>query len=383
MATKNEIFNRYVNEYIKAKRIRKKEILNTICELMNIHRKTAVRKFHRLQFDVGDAKKKRGRKAWYTTDVVIALKTIWLVLGEVCGELIHPMINEIISVLKQRGEWHHSINSTEKLHMMSLATTKRIVGKFFKIRNRRRGISATKPNHIKSIIPIFTGPWEMKPPGYGQIDTVVHCGSTLCGDMVYSVNFTDVATGWVVLAAQWNKGQESTRNSLERMRDKTPFPIIGMHPDTGSEFVNYHLKDWCDREKIELTRSRPNHKNDNAYVEQKNGHVIRRFLGYERFDKKELIPVINNFYDELETYINHFIPTRKCIAKIRIGARYRRKYDTAMTPYRRVLASQVIPSDYKNLLQKKHDKLNPLRMKTKIDTLIDKIIKTQQIGNTN
>ena len=201
--------------------------------------------------------------------------------------------------------------------------------------------------------------------------------------MVYSVNYTDVATSWVVLAAQWNKSQESTLNSLIRMKSKLPFPVLGMHPDSGSEFVNFHLKAWCVKEDIELTRSRPSHSNDNAYVEQKNGHVIRRFLGYERFDTETIAMTINCFYDELELHINHFVPTRKCIEKIRVGSKYRRKYDIAKTPYKRVMENTKISEERKLKLKAIHEKLNPVKLKIKIEKEIKKIQRIQRRSNKN
>jgi len=120
---------------------------------------------------------------------------------------------------KRDEMWQHGNEATEKLLEMSIATVKRKTGSFVKAR-KPRGISTTKPSHLKEIIPIFTGPWKSKPPGYGQIDTVVHCGNSLRGDMVYSVNYTDVATLWVSFSAQWNKGQEATQRSLSRIKQK-------------------------------------------------------------------------------------------------------------------------------------------------------------------
>jgi len=160
--------------------------------------------------------------------------------------------------------------------------------------------------------------------------------------------------------------------------------MSGPHPDTGSEFINWHLKGWCDQESIELTRSRPNHKNDNAYVEQKNGHMVRRFLGYTRFDVKETVDIINKIYLKLELYLNHFVPSRKCADKIRIGAKYKRKYDKAQTPYARVIAHPEISLDIKRNLKKIHSQLNPLNLKQEIDKLTLELIKIQrQSGNSN
>ncbi len=153
-----------------------------------------------------------------------------------------------------------------------------------------------------------------------------------------------------------------------------------MHPDTGSEFINWFVKRWCDAVGIELTRSRPGHKNDNAYVEQKNGHVVRRFLGYARLDVPETVVAVNVLYERLELYLNHFIPSRKCIEKVRIGSKYKRTYEKARTPYRRLqeYAGVEITEGLKEQLQGEHEKLNPLLLKEEIDMLIDEVFKTQR-----
>lgn len=378
MTTKKDIFARYLSEYLKTSKERKGEILNHVCDVVQIHRKAAVRKFRKLQMKDNSFPDKRGRSVYYTSDSVSALKTVWEAGSEVCGELIHPIIPEYVKILRKDNLWEHDEIATAKLLEMSEATVKRKTGVFMKAGRTSKGISSTNPSHLKNIIPVFTGPWEGKEPGYGQIDTVVHCGSSLLGDMAFSVNYTDVATLWVCFAAQWNKGERATQESLKRIKEKVPFKILGMHPDTGSEFINWFLKKWCDEEKIELTRSRPNHKNDNAFVEQKNGHVIRRFLGYVRFDCFEVIPIMNKFYDKLEIYLNHFVASRKCLEKVRIGSKYKRKYDKGKTAYQRVLDHQNISDAIKEKLKKEHEKLNPLLLKREIDKLIEDILKIQK-----
>jgi transposase InsO family protein len=130
--------------------------------------------------------------------------------------------------------------------------------------------------------------------------------------MAFTVNWTDVATLWGGRRAQWNKGQHATQESLSAIKDRLPFAMLGAHPDTGSEFINWYLKGWCDEQAVEMTRSRPYHKDDNAYVEQKNGHIVRRFLGYSRLDNKTVIPLMNDLYETLDVYLNHFVPSRKC-----------------------------------------------------------------------
>lgn len=382
MATILEVFRRYLEEYLKASRSRKIEILNTVCELTGFHRKAAIRKFQVLQMRESGRRERRGRRVVYTPDVSAALKTVWEAGSEVCGELLHPVIREYVNILKRDNDWNHTEEATEKLLKMSLGLVKKKVGHFMKERIPRHGVSATSPSVLKSIIPIFTGPWESKPPGYGQVDTVVHCGTSLVGDMVFSVNYTDIATRWIVLRSQWNKGQRATKESLEYIRTHLPFPLRGLHPDTGGEFINWFVKDWTEEKNIDFTRSRPYHKNDNAYVEQKNGHVIRRFLGYTRFDHSNLVPLINEYYAILDLYLNHFVATRKCLEKVRIGSKYKRTYDQATPPYSRVLTHPEVDETVKEKLRQQHQTLNPLKLKKQLDTLKTKLLSFQRrFGN--
>jgi hypothetical protein len=381
MKTKTEVFRKYLSAYLKADKFGKGKILDTICDVTGTHRKAAVRRFRKLKLRDGSVPERRGRPCIYTPDVIAALKEVWEMGSEVCGELLHPMMREYVSVLRRDCLWSYGRETTKKLLHMSEGTMKVKIGKFFRLRKHMRGMSTTKPSHLKEIIPIFTGPWEGKPPGYGQIDTVVHCGHSLVGDMVFTLNYTDVATMWIVPVAQWNKGQRVTRDSLKIVQEKLPVPVLGMHPDTGSEFINWLVKGWCDEEGIELTRSRPNHKNDNAYVEQKNGHVVRRFLGYTRFDTRRIVPVVNAYYEVLGLYVNHFIASRKCLKKVRIGSKYRKQYDRGKTPYQRMMEHPDV-SKKKRRLREEHDSLNPLLLKKKLDTLRMKILTIQQTSVT-
>ena len=383
MLTKQEVFERYLPVYAKASKQDKQAILDKVCDVTGLHRKAAIRKFKRLRTTDGYDIRHRGRPTVYGPDVIAALKDVWEVSSEICGELLHPVISDYVNIMKRDGQWKHPKWTTDKLLEMSEGTVKAKVGGFMKARHRRKGVSATSPSALKNIIPIVTHEWADMPPGYGQVDTVVHCGSSLIGDMVFSLNYTDIATLWLGLQAQWNKGQTATKNSLESIRNRLPFQLKGIHPDTGSEFINWNLKNWCSEQKIEMTRSRPYRKNDNAYVEQKNGHVIRRFLGYTRYDVMETLGIINQIHLKLELYINHFVPSRKCMEKIRIGARYRRKYDKAQTPYTRVLNHENVSDEVKKNLRKIHAKLNPLILKTEIDKLLLELIKIQrQNGNS-
>jgi hypothetical protein len=380
METKNDIFQEHLANYLTANKAGKGKLLAHVCFVTGMHRKAAVRKFGRLQLSSSALTEARGRPLYYTPDVTLALKDIWEAASEICGELVHPVIAEYVAIFQRDGQWKHGEEVTAKLLTMSEGTVKLRVGQFMAGKQPSRGLSGTKPGQLKEIIPIFTGPWADKPPGYGQLDTVVHCGSSLVGNMAFTVNWTDVATLWGGRRAQWNKGQVATQKSLSAIKRKLPFVMLGAHPDTGSEFINWHLKGWCDEQGVELTRSRPYHKDDNAYVEQKNGHVVRRFLGYQRLDCREVVDVMNELYEVLDLYLNHFVPSRKCLEKVRIGSKYKKRYDKGKSPYRRVIEHPDITDEVKAALKAEHEGLNPLLLSREVARLSAAVFKKQREG---
>lgn len=188
METKNNIFQEYVAEYLKASKEQKGVILDLVCAMTKLHRKAAVRKFRHLQLADSATQEGRGRKTYYDHGVTAALKTTREAAGEICGELLHSVIGEYVTICQRDKLWGHGDEVTGKLLAMSAATTKRRVGTFMKARRTRHGLSGTSPSQLKSIIPVFFGSWEEKPPGHGQLDTVVHCGDSLLGDMAYTLN---------------------------------------------------------------------------------------------------------------------------------------------------------------------------------------------------
>lgn len=382
MATKNDIFTEHKAAYYKSDKTEKGSILNAVCMVTGMQRKSAVRKFKRLQMRDPAHHDQRGRALYYTPDVTAALKTVWEAGNEVCGELLHPMIAEYVNILQRDRMWKHGIETTKKLLAMSQSTTKRRVGKFLKARRRKKGITATKPSHIKHLVPIFIGPWSDKPPGFGQIDTVMH-SSSAAGNAVFTLNYTDAATLAVVPRAQWNKGQEATRESMKAIKAQMPFPWLGAHPDTGSEFINRMVMDWCGEEKIEFSRSRPNHKNDNMFVEERNGHVIRKTVGYITLDCREAVGALNLLYDMVTPYLLHFVAVRRMLEKEKLSSRYRRVYEKiAKTPYQRILLHPAISEQTKEKLRMEHAKLNPLVMKKEIERRLIVVYDTQhRYGN--
>jgi hypothetical protein len=384
METKQEVFNRYKKEYFEARISRNgrkilTKIIDTVESVTGMGRKSIIRAFNRIQMKDPCAEEQRGRPLYYTPDVTVALKETWEVGGEVCGELLHPMVSEYIEILVRDKMWKHSDEATGKLLAMSMGTLKNRVGNFLKARRKGRGISSTSPSQLKHIIPIFHGDWDSKLPGVGQIDTVVHCGHSLVGDMVFTLNYIDVSTLWDIMRAQWNKGQEATQQSLSYIKSRLPWTMLEVHPDTGSEFINWLMKSWCDRENIAMSRSRPNHKNDNMHVEERNGHVIRKWIGYIRLDCKEDVDALNAVYEVLSPYLNHFVASKRIVEKYEIDGKWKKKYEKVVkTPYRRVLENRDISDEVKEKLQQEHAKLNPAIMKKEIDRLKKILYDTQK-----
>lgn len=373
MAIKQGIFGERLPAWREARKDRGKrgEIIDHLCFVTGMHRNSVSRKFRTIQMRDLAHIERRGRHTVYTPDVTAALREVWDVGDEACGELLHPQIREYVLILKRDGFWKHSASATEKLLVMSEHTVRRRVALFEKERGIRKGLSSTKPSALKAIIPIFKGPWKDLPPGHKQIDTVAHCGETLLGDFAYSLSAIDAAAYWSNTRAQWNKGQEATRDSLEDIRDASPGPTLSVHPDTGSEFINWNMKGWCDTEGIKMTRSEPGRKNDNMYVEERNGHVVRKYFGYRRFDCPEVVQLMNDFWKVADLYQNHFKAVRRQIEKMRVGAKYVRKYEKiARTPYQRMLDHPVVDEAVKEKLRKEHATLNPLVLKREMDRLL-------------
>jgi hypothetical protein len=378
MDTKNNIFREYLDRYLKSGVEEKGNILDHVCFVTKMHRKSAIRKFGVLQARHPLKEEKRGRAVYYTSDVTAALREIWEAGNEVCGELLHSQIGEYIDILIRDKMWHHSDEASGKLRSISVSTVKRRVGLFVTAKRRPKGISATRPSQLKGIIPTFNGPWRELPPGHGQIDTVIH-NNSLLGNSVYTLNYTDSATCLCIPRAQWNKGQEATVESMRKIKERLPFLWLSAHPDSGSEFINFNVKGWCDTEGIAMTRSRPNRKNDNMYVEERNGHVVRKMVGYITLDCLEVIKPLNDYYDVLMPYLCHFVAVKRMLGKERVGSKYRRIYEKiTKTPYQRILGHTEVSGADKEKLRTEHNKLNPLVLKREMEKRLKKVYDIQQ-----
>jgi len=381
MATKQDIFREHLGAWLRSKGNRKarREITKNICSVVSCHPKSVPRAFRRAQMRDTSVNHRPGPRTTYGPDVTAALKEVFDAAGEPCGENLHALIVEYVAIFRRDGMWHRDEETTTKLLAMSLGTVKKRLSKFRRMSFPSHGKTTTSPSAIHSVIPVRSGPWNTSSVGTMQIDTVAHCGDSTAGDYVFTVNSTDVATLWGVRRCQWNKGQTATIQSMEAMDDDTPFPVREWHPDSGSEFVNWNCFDWSVRREQALTRSRPNHKNDNCFVEERNGHVVRRWVGYTRFDVLEIVAALNAVYDVLTPYLNHFTASRRTTSKERIGARWKiTREKRSLTPYQRVLARVDVSDEAKAALKQEHDTLNPLLLKREIDRRLLRVFAIQK-----
>ncbi len=385
MATKRDIFKEHLSVWLACRGDRGKrgEMSREISSVAKVHPKSVARSFRRVQMASATDWKRRGRPALYTPDVRAALYDVWEAANRPCGELLHPVVSEYLTGFYRAQRWNHSDEATEKLLRMSEHTMKRMVLGLRQKYGIAHGKSATQSSALKSIIPIFKGPWDHLPPGNGQLDTVAHCGDSVAGDYAFTLSFVDAALYWGSRRAQWNKGQEATKQSLIATKQRLPFPWLMGHPDTGSEFINYVAKAWCDEQGIALTRSEPGKKNDNMYVEERNGHVVRKYLGYQRLDADSgIVTIMNEYFDVLDRYLNHFQAVRRTLAKERIGAKYHRTFEKkAKTPYQRLLEHSAITPEIKQRVRQEHESLNPLLIKEQLDTLRKRIYQYQKQRN--
>lgn len=365
MATKQDIFKRYIEEYLKATKARKGEIIGHVKDVTGLHPKSIIRRFYKLQQKHPLDNETRGRPVYYTPDVTAALKEIWIMSGELCGDNLAGLLPEYVRALTKDRQWTYSDETTGKLLAMSTGTIKERVRHFDRsLLSFGNGRSTTVPAVMRQI-PIRTDGWETALVGTLQLDTVAHCGHQNVGDYINTVNATDVATLWGERRAQWNKGMTATVTSMEKMEESLPVPLIEWHPDSGSEFMNQAC--W-DRYQGKLTRSRPYHKNDNCFVEERNGHVVRKWLGYDRLDKPTLVPLLNEFYEVLTSFNNHFVSNRRIISKQRVGAKWKiTREPVAMTPFERMLERDDVSAEAKEKLQLMHESLSPLTLRNEID----------------
>jgi len=362
------------SRYRKAKKKEKGKILDEFVEVTGYHRKAAIRLLNR--DGQGKGRKRRGRRRYYGDEVVDGLREVWEASDRLCSKRLRPFMGEMVGVMRRHGELDVSAEIEAKLCRMSPSAIDRLLQPWRRLGGRRPLSSTRQGSLLKGSIPIRTfADWTDEGSGFLEVDLVAHCGDSTEGFYLNTLCAVDVASGWSECTGVWGKGQHRVGSAIHRLRQRLPFPLLGLDSDNGGEFINYHLYNYCCKEGITFTRSRSYKKNDSCHVEQKNWSVVRRLVGYDRYNSHAALDTLNCLYDVLRLYVNFFQPTMKLVAKRRQGARVHKIYDVARTPYQRLLDSGVLTQAKRAELAAIYHGLNPVLLLRQLNGHLEKLWK--------
>jgi hypothetical protein len=362
--SKRELVEAVRDRYLRAGRKEKSKILDEFVATTGFHRKHAIRV---LRQGYQRGKEHRGRRRTYGGAVISALVEIWRICGCICGKRLQPFLPEMVHILERHGELTLDDETKRLLMQMSAATIDRRLAPFRQ--QRGRGISTTKPGTLlKQSIPIRTfADWNETKPGFVEMDLVAHCGDANEGVYLNTLTAVDVMTGWTECFLLRHRSQQVVTAAVESLQGRLPFPLLGIDCDNDSLFINGTLKRHCEAEQLTFTRSRPYRKNDQAFVEQKNGDIVRGNIGYRRYTSAQAAALLEAIYEDLHAYVNFFQPVRKLIHKERHGAKVFKQYDEARTPHQRAMHLQSVDRHHKLRLQHEYLQLNPAELRRRID----------------
>jgi hypothetical protein len=311
----------------------------------------------------------RPRSPHYGPEVQHALHLAWIAANHICAKRLVPFLPTLVPSLERHGHLHLSEQCRADLLSMSTATADRILRPYRK--QERHGLSTTRSGTLlKKQIPVRTfNDWNETKPGFMEADLVAHCGTHADGSYLYTLTLTDITTGWTECLPLLNRGQEAVVAALKRVQQLLPFPLLGIDTDNGAEFINVELLAFCEQEQITFTRGRPRRSNDQCYVEQKNGQIVRQVVGYDRFEGLLAYRQLTELYRALRVYVNCFQPSMKLQAKEREGSKVRRTYDQAQTPTQRLLVSGSLSPQKQQELLRITEALDPLRLLTQLEHL--------------
>ena len=370
--SKRELVQRLQPRYLKADRKEKTRILDEFVAVTGMHRKAAIR---RLRQQSKPTQEYRGRQKTYTGSVVSALVKIWRICGGICGKRLQPILADMAASLERHQELKLDEATKTLLLAVSPATIDRLL-RPYKTHNRR-GQSSTKPGGLlKHQIPVRTfADWDDAQAGFVEIDLVAHCGDTVAGQFVYSFTATDVATGWTECFSLLHRSQIAVHDAIDQLRARLPFPLRGIDSDNDSVFINELMLKYCQANSITFTRCRPYKKNDQCFVEQKNWSIVRRTIGYQRYESPAAHQLLGDIYAELHHYTNMFQPTFKLKSKKRTGAKVYKQYDKPQTPLQRVLDTKLLSTENTNRWQAAYRDTNPAQLRRNIDQKVRQLVK--------
>jgi transposase InsO family protein len=377
---RRKYLGRMKQRYVRADRKERGRLLAEMREVTGMHRKSLIRLLRAADLSRKPRTKGRGRK--YGPEVDDAIRVVSESLDYVCAERLTPALPGMAEHLSKFGEMQTTPELIAELEGISVATVGRILRRLGQDTYRLPRKRPQSASQVARQIPIDRIPWNEVEPGHFEIDTVHHCGPATVGNYVHTVQMVDVATGWSERAAVLGRSQAEMDVALTKIRGRLPMPIVQLHIDNGPEFVNNHfVRCWKDEAKgLRLSRSRPYHKNDNRFVEQKNSTLVRAYFGDTRFDTRLQCHKLNQLYDELWLYNNFFQPVMHLSKKEMLPQeggmhKVRHRYDSARTPFERLCATGAMDQQTKEKLTDLRDATNPRQLRRHIYRLLDELWK--------
>jgi hypothetical protein len=365
--------------YRSADRKRKGRLLDEMESVLGMHRKYLI---ELMNGSLIREERKRERGKTYGPEVEDALRVIYETYDGICAERLTPNLVSMAKHLARHGELHTTPRLLDQLDRVSISTVQRILNQ---IRQDQPRLPRGRPKGGRRItrgIPMKRLSWKIEIPGSFESDLVHHCGPSASGEYVHTIQWIDVATGWSERRAVLGRSALVMEDAFVIFLARLPFPVLEIHPDNGTEFFNYHLlRFWGHRVRgVNLSRSRPYHKNDNPRVEQKNSTLVRRYLGYDRLDTVKQVLAVNRLYDKMWVYYNLFQPVMHLAEKEIVqdengGTRVIRRHDKARTPFDRLCETDAISTAHREQLEALRDGINPRRLRQQIYDDLDDIFR--------
>lgn len=384
MYSKNQYLKALIEErgyHLKSKK-EKSQLLDEYCKTAKQNRNYVIRKIRTgICFRSNFAKRKR--RLIYDGYVKDTLVKIWKIFDYPCGQRLKPLIETELERLRKLAELNCSDETALKLKKIGSATIDRKL-------SHQKEVERIKRKYQKKIHPLLyqkipvklSDEWDRSQLGNIQTDLIEHCGQSARGEYINTVSNTDISTGWWEGQAIIGRGQIPTQEGLTQARLRFPFSWKEIHSDNGTEYINAHLFRYTQKDKLGFSRSRPNKKNDNCFVEQKNWTHVKKYVGSFRYDTLQEQEILNSLYrNELRLYKNFFQPVIKLISKERIAGKIHRKYDIPKTPYQRVMESKEVSEKKKQELKKIYQSLNPAELKRAIDRKLNLLYMAYQEKN--
>jgi transposase InsO family protein len=362
------IYERYRTSGRKAKKV----ILSEFCANTGYHRKYAIRLLNGPRPEQRQRQERRRRGLTYSQETLAVLTAVWEAAGYPWSVRLKALLPLWMPWIRKRFRVRPEIE--QKLLKISARQMDRRL-KAQKTQRQRRLYGRTKPGYLlKHHIPVKTDRWDVQRPGFAEVDLVSHSGNSASGEFAHTLNVTDMHSTWTESRAVLGRGEEAVQRALNEIATTLPFPLLGVDSDNGSEFINWHLKSWCERKQIQLTRGRPYKKDDNAHIEQKNWTHVRKLLGWERYDTHQAVEAMNDLYrGELRLWLNLFLPSVKLLKKVRVGSKVRRVYDVPRTPLERVRACPQADPERLARFEELRKTLDPFQLGKSIERKLDGI----------